>query len=168
MAAPRRPIKERFEEKYIPEPNSGCWLWLGPTSRTNKMVYGTIGIGRGRTYKAHRISWTLHNGDIPAGIFVLHRCDNPLCVNPQHLFLGTHADNMADMAKKGRARTGPKEKKARGESIWKSKILEGDIREIFKLYRGGEKSKNIAKKFGISQNQILCILRRQYWAHVEV
>jgi hypothetical protein len=93
------PIETRLWEKVQKEPNGGCWLWTGGTTNGG---YGVIGVGRGRLHRAHRISWEIANGPIPDGLKVLHRCDNPPCVNPAHLFLGTQVDNMRDCAAKGR------------------------------------------------------------------
>ena len=94
-----RPLAERFHEKYMPEPMSGCWLWTGGT---NERGYGIIGVTAYKGDKAHRVSWRIHRGDIPEGVNVLHRCDVPACVNPEHLFLGTLRDNMRDCVAKGR------------------------------------------------------------------
>lgn len=94
---------DRFEAKYTPEPNSGCWLWLGATDSSRG--YGHLWDGE-RLIMAHRFSYEVFRGSIPAGLNVLHRCDNPYCVNPDHLFLGTHRDNMADMVRKGRHSNG--------------------------------------------------------------
>jgi hypothetical protein len=118
-----RPLQERFDEKYMPEPNSGCWLWI---STMGKSRYGQIQKkenGRPGMRYAHRISWELHNGEIPANAHVLHKCDNPSCVNPNHLFLGSQSLNMKDKVRKGRH---PK-----GENSASSKITEADAIAIF-------------------------------------
>ena len=89
-------VKERIRNKLIKDP-SGCWIWMGGISRG----YGAIKI-KGKNKKVHRVMWELTNGSIPKGIFVLHKCDITECANPDHLFLGTHTDNMKDMIQKGR------------------------------------------------------------------
>ena len=91
----------RFLEKFMPEPNSGCWLWL---AAVNSKGYGCYPY-EGATRLAHRICWIYTYGAIPDGLCVLHKCDNPGCVNPEHLFLGTQGDNMRDMGRKGRSNT---------------------------------------------------------------
>ncbi len=91
-------LKERFEEKYIPEPMSGCWLWVGATGPNG---YGHMGFN-GKYLSSHRVSFELFKGAIPKNICVLHKCDNKACVNPDHLFIGTHKDNYEDMVKKDR------------------------------------------------------------------
>lgn len=97
-----RSLLDRFENMITPEPNTGCWLWLGSTT------YGGYGHMRnGASIElSHRVAWCLYRTPIPPGLLALHRCDNTLCCNPDHIFLGTHRDNMRDMAAKGRGNRG--------------------------------------------------------------
>lgn len=96
----KRPILDRFNEAWMAEPNTGCYLWI---KATDKNGYGVIKrSGERLMIKAHRLSWILSNGEIPDNLCVLHKCDTPQCVNPEHLFLGTPADNNIDKMNKGR------------------------------------------------------------------
>lgn len=96
---------DRFNQHWIPEPNSGCWLWLAGAGkrRYGRFKLGKLPNGKSVTRFAHRVSWQIHRGEIPKGIQVCHKCDVPECVNPDHLFLGTQKDNARDMARKRRA-----------------------------------------------------------------
>lgn len=130
-----------------------CWLWMKALDRGG---YGAIGADGGRKIlKAHRVSWELHRGEIPAGLFVCHTCDNPRCVNPSHLFLGTNADNAADMARKGRA--------PRGSQRRLSKLTEEQVSAI---KHSSEKGIDLARRFGVSQTQISVIRNGREWKHV--
>lgn len=92
-------------ERYIPEPNTGCWLWTGAARNDGR---GWVGVpGTYRSTFAPRLAWVLTHGDIPNGLCVLHKCDTPACINPTHLFLGTRTDNSADKVAKGRQFLGP-------------------------------------------------------------
>lgn len=97
MAPARIPMALRFWQRVERGPN--CWLWSGGT---NERGYGKISDDNRRPAYAHRISWEMTNGPIPEGLYVCHHCDNPRCVNPSHLFLGTQKDNLRDMSTKGR------------------------------------------------------------------
>lgn len=103
---------EMFEDKYIPEPNSGCWLWIGAL----RAGYGNFWY-KGKNESAHRVSWLLHNGKIPDEKCVLHKCDMPSCVNPDHLFIGTQRDNVIDAVSKGRQKNLLGGRRAGGEYI---------------------------------------------------
>lgn len=95
-------LRQIIENNSVPEPNSGCWLWLGSVM-THGMGYGRLGTGkRGARKLAHRISYRVFNGDLPDHLDVCHKCDMPICVNPGHLFLGTRGENTQDMWSKGR------------------------------------------------------------------
>lgn len=93
------PLRERFEAGYVPEPNSGCWLWF----KAQTYGYGELFDGD-KHIRAHRLSYEMFRGPIPAGMHVLHKCDVPQCVNPDHLFLGDQAANMQDKARKRRGK----------------------------------------------------------------
>jgi len=140
------------------EKGSDCWLW---TSTTNWAGYGAFRF-RGKN-GAHSASYLIHFGPIPKGMHVLHRCDIPQCVRPDHLFLGTHADNMRDMANKGRC----KPASMPGESHPSAKLKANDVIEIRRRYAaGGIRQKDLAFEFGVTQPLVGMIIRRQAWRHL--
>lgn len=131
-----------------------CWEW---TAGRMGRGYGAIKHG-GRMRSAHRVMWELANGPIPKGLFVLHRCDNPLCVRPDHLFLGTQADNMRDCAVKGRT--------SRNERHGRSKLLPDQVREIRARQSNGETHASIASRFGVSEGCIDRIINGKNWRYL--
>lgn len=153
-----KPWIDTFNEKYIPEPMSGCWLWTGALS--GSMGYGFMRRfpGEHASYKyAHRFSWEHHHGPVPDGMHVLHKCDIPTCVNPDHLFLGTLADNMRDCKRKGRMPD------RRGDNAGRAILSSSDIPYI---RESSESLRTLARKFGVEKTTIWSILHRRSWAHI--
>ena len=145
-----------FEDRYVPEPNSGCWLWEGNINRDG---YGRLR-HHGQDYLAHRFSWAVYRGKVPDEVCVLHKCDTPCCVNPEHLFLGSQADNMHDMTRKKRGRP----QKHLGDDNGNSKLMTADILAIRKDQRIYRK---IALDYGVNLQTIYRIKTRQCWVHVK-
>lgn len=142
------------------EKSRGCWNYR----HLARNGYGVLEIDY-RPVRAHRFSWELHFGPVPDGMFVCHKCDNRACVRPSHLFLGTAADNTADMLRKGRAH-GPKTVH-RGQQNGNSVLREADVRKIRRLYaKGTHNSGHLAPMFGVSQTTICNIIRRKVWSHL--
>lgn len=153
----RGSLAARFWEKV--RKTDTCWLWAASLSTTG---YGQINIGTTMD-RAHRVSWRLHFGNIPAGLFVCHHCDNRLCVRPDHLFLGTCADNVADMEGKGRT----KKRGPRGERSSKSKLTAAEVIELRRLRdQQGLGVTTLGRMFGISEQSAWRIIRRRAWSHI--
>lgn len=157
-----RPIRRKGEDIWAfiermttPEPNSGCLLWLGSTSNRG---YGDMSID-GRMYSVHRVAFTENIGPIPSGMCVCHRCDVRSCVNPAHLFIGTHADNMADMAQKGRG-VNPV---LYGGEHGNAKLCSSEVAEIRAL-KGAVSQRTLARRFGVGKSQIDRIQNGTRWA----
>ena len=127
----------RWEDHYQPEPNSGCWLWLGTVKGGGK-DYGRIRRADRRFELAHRVFWEAARGPIPEGLCVCHHCDNPLCVNPDHLFLGTVAENNEDCRLKGRRYCGPNARR---------KLTCAQVRDLRARHEGGEGYKRLARRY---------------------
>lgn len=145
-------IAERFARNFAK--GADCWLWSGTLDRDG---YGRFGLNN-RQPAAHRISWQLHKGEIPAGLNVCHHCDTPACVNPDHLFLGTQKDNLSDCARKGRT--------ALGEKQGRSKLRVPDVLEIRRMGAVGIPQRTIASQFNVSQSSVSDIVSRRKWPHV--
>lgn len=156
-----RPVEERFWEHVVPGREDECWEWQGAL----RGGYGYITLTRTpRTWiLAHRLSWEIHNGPIPDGLVICHHCDNPVCVNPVHLFIGTRKDNNADRAAKGRGR----ENRQTGSNNTNAKLSEDDVRAIIAVLRSGRFTQGeIGAMFGISQPTVSAISRRVRWAYL--
>lgn len=163
MSRPAGDLRARFEAKVSPEPTSGCWLWTSPPHNSGGFFgYGQFNV-EGRGVLAHRVSWELNRGPIPDGLKVLHKCDNPACVNPDHLFVGTHADNVADRCRKGRTRQGHVQLRA-GENHGCAKLTWASVDEIRARYAAGDVTlRSLGRDFGVSHRAILFIVQGKHW-----
>ena len=135
----------------MPEPNSGCWLF---GLRWDHHGYGIVS-HNGKETRAHRLSWELHNGPIPVGLVVCHKCDNSSCINPDHLFIGTQADNVADYVKKGLV--------IRGEDRAQARLTEDQVRAILK---SSSPHVQLPKVYNVAPETIAGIKKRRKWKHV--
>ena len=150
-----------------------CWEW-------QRGKYGAKGYGcfyfDGKTRQAHRVAWTIVYGDIPTGMWVLHKCDNPACCNPNHLYLGTAKDNMRDSVERGRRPTRYNQpiegsyrarKRNKGQEYhFKSKLSEADVIRIRELLSEGRTGMSLAKQYGVCRQNIHNIKHRRTWAHL--
>jgi hypothetical protein len=146
---------KRFISKYVKEPETGCWIWTACLSGDG---YGAFTF-RGKIVGAHRVSYIINVGEIPDGLCVLHKCDTPACVNPEHLFLGTKKDNAHDAMAKGR--------NVKGVTHGLTHLTEQNIREIRSLVsRGAITQKQIADMYNVDRTTVSCIKTRKSWAHI--
>lgn len=135
----------RFMAQIYPEPNSGCWLWDGYVGRAGYGVFRLNGVDA----RAHRLSYHMHMGRFDPSLVVRHKCDVPACVNPDHLCIGTHADNVRDKVDRGRA--------PRGESHVNSKLTDSQVDEVRAMLSRGVRQKDIAAMFDVTQAAISSI-----------
>jgi hypothetical protein len=159
MTYPKIPPEVRFSQRFVVAGN-GCWIW---TRHTDKDGYGILQVAKKVTVKAHRFSYTRFKGSIPTGAIVCHTCDNPSCVNPGHLYAGSHADNTRDKMLRGRHRVmiNP----CPGERNGRAKLTNAEVIEIRALHASFG-TKALAKKFALHRTTIQRIVRREHWAHV--
>lgn len=157
----RAPISERFWAKVIVRGPDECWVWQGARVRGR---YGVVGRGGkyGSNCYAHRLSFELAFGAVPVGLSVLHRCDNPPCVNPAHLFLGTQADNIRDMDLKGRRRTLAR----KGQQHVRAKLTDEAVLEMRRARAEGERVASIARRFGVGWTAAEYATSGKTWRHL--
>jgi len=140
---------------------NNCWEWQG--CKNNK-GYGMFRVNNEHKY-AHRFSYEIHKGEIPQGKFVCHHCDNPSCINPDHLFCGTNSDNIQDSVKKGRFHLIGR----KGSQNVSSKLNEKQVKEIKKHFINKKETyRKIAKRYGVEQTTIGLIIRGKTWVHVQI
>ena len=148
-------LRERFLTKVCPDASSGCWLWQGEVRPDG---YGVTSLD-GRELRAHRVAWMLFRGEIAPGVVVCHKCDVRACVNPEHLFLGTVADNSQDMLNKGRS--------SRGERHHSAKLTEDQVSRIKTMLAEGRLYiSEIAREFGVTPSTIQGIKQGKSWRRV--
>lgn len=153
---------ERFNNRYEVDEETGCWLWTGYVK--DGTGYGEMSVN-GSNYGAHRISYTIRYGDIPDGDWVLHKCHNKTCVNPEHLYLGDVKANVQDSIEEGSFWNGVALN--RGEDVDNSKLTEDDVREIKRLKRDTDMThKEVAERFETTPPNITAILNGRSWSHV--
>lgn len=162
MTHPNREELARFEAKVEYEAMTGCWLWAGTRSPSG---YGRV-MHKGKNSAAHRVSYLLHHGPIPEGLFICHRCDTPACVNPDHLFAGTHMQNMEDAIRKGRLKSYFKpgfDDYPRGEKHGSAKLTAEKVRQI---RQRTEIARIVAADFGVHHTTVVKIRSGQIWRTV--
>lgn len=151
-------VKGRLERLIFYSPD-GCWLWTGQKRKEKDGGYGLIKI-KGRITRANRVAYETFKGPIPDGLFVCHTCDVPLCINPDHLFLGTLQDNNRDMYEKGRNAV------FYGDDNVRSKLKEADIPKIIELRKSGLYYYQIGDMYNVGPNAIKDIFSGRTWSHI--
>ena len=152
-------VIEKFKKNFLIDQETQCWNWIGGKAARGR--YGCLWFN-GKNTSAHRISWKLFKGPIPNKIEVCHTCDNGLCINPKHLFLGTHQDNMDDMKKKKRL------KPRVGENHHSVKITEPIARLIKIMSNFGYSNKDIAGKLCVEKSIVRHIQQNETWTHIKI
>src|SRR6185312_12082833 len=155
----RLPMRERFDLSYCANPMSGCWIWMGGL----RNGYGLIK-ERGVKHYAHRLSWRIYFGEIPPNAEVCHRCDVKACVNPAHLFVGSHRDNMLDAWRKQIVKKPPSR---RGTSHAMAKLTEEQVLVIRARRSSGETVRAIARDYAVTPACVAYAARGDTWTHLE-
>jgi hypothetical protein len=166
--SPEQRRKDKIESRFfakIVKNSDGCWYWI---AHRDSGGYGNFRMN-GRLEKAHRASWMIHSGEISKGIEVCHKCDNPPCVNPEHLFLGTPKENMQDCIAKKRFMSPARiAAQTRGSDRYNAKLNEDQVREVHAMFARGISKAKIARHFGVSYSCTNNILLGISWKHLIV
>jgi hypothetical protein len=157
VEAAREEFLEKHRSRIAFEPNTGCELWIG--ARSGASGYGSYAVD-GKVVRAHRLAWASRHGPIPEGMDILHKCDTPACVNPGHLFMGTAADNVRDMIRKGRRAS------CSGTINSQAKLTDEVVREIREKRARGVPQKRLAKEYGVHKKTIQDATKGRLWRHV--
>ena len=152
-------VLERFLAKVAQQPH-GCWEWLG--ARSDKHQHGKLSVG-GKGVYTHRVAYELFIGHIPDGLKICHTCDNPGCVNPAHLFVGTNKDNTQDALMKGRLVNTAFTK---GATHYKAKLDDEQVKEIRRLCAAGASRSIVAEQYGVAYQTVGDIVTRRHWKHI--
>jgi hypothetical protein len=164
---PQLTLEERFWAKVDKGDGAGCWLWTAAKLRTGYGAFQAGTFKKKNAVRAHRMAWILTYGEIPDDLCVLHRCDVRLCVRPDHLFLGTYADNNADMGAKGRANNSSD--RHFGSNHGNAKLIESQVVEIRRRYALNSRYGAVAalaREFGVSRKTIHQVVLDRIWTHV--
>lgn len=153
----RQIIAEKYKTRFFQKvrKTESCWIWEGGKFGTGRPAFNF----EGRVIAASRFSYFLHYRELPEKLCVCHKCDNPLCVNPEHLFLGTHKDNVDDKVRKGR--------QMRGEKHYRTKLSDEIVKEIREVHKTLKSPTKISEIYGISIDHVNLIVHRRRWKHVE-
>lgn len=173
-------VHVRFYRHVDKGEGDGCWLWVG---NKDKGGYGKFTLAKGIYKRSHRVAWVLAGNPEPLpSVYLLHSCDNPACVRPEHLRCGTQKENIADMDRKGRRPKGYKrpaiqgdnhpfrkhpERVPRGESSGVSKLTDDGVREIRRMFSEGATITKIAQAFGLHKSTVSAVVNRKRWTHVD-
>lgn len=153
-------IQLKILDRCIPEPNSGCWIWIKTVRGKPGNVYGVI-YHAGKYYSAHRLAYEAFHSPIPTGLHVCHKCDNTYCVNPDHLFLGTVRDNSHDMRRKGRGHSNQGEK----HTGWQGLRLTEKL--VLEIRKSSVPTRQLARELGVSRYCISAARKGITWAYLK-
>lgn len=178
-------LYKHWDRHLKPDADTGCWIWTGGKDRKG---YGSLSLPGHRRWRAHRLAYVEAFGPIPQGTFVCHRCDNPPCCNPAHLFIGTPAENSADMVRKGRSTWGDRnpsrlypervrrgdqhplrlhpERHVRGEGHPQAKMTDELVLAIRRAYQAGATQADLCRTFCVSSGRMSHLVRGTSWAHL--